>query len=99
MAMIRVTSSRLKAAAESLQDLNSRFKNRVEELCGKEQSLAQMWEGQAQSAFHGAFVRDSQQMEAFYSLINQYIRALLEIAARYEQAEARNAEIAGTRNY
>ena len=86
MAMIRVTSSRLKAAAESLQDLNSRFKNRAEELCGKEQSLAQMWEGQAQS-------------EAFYSLINQYIRALLEIAARYEQAEARNAEIAGTRNY
>ena len=43
MAMIRVTSSRLKAAAESLQDLNSRFKNRAEELCGKEQSLAQMW--------------------------------------------------------
>ncbi len=99
MAMIRVTSSRLKAAAESLPDLNSRFKNSAEDLCGKEQSLAQMWEGQAQSAFHGAFVRDSQQMEAFYRLINQYIRALLEIAARYEQAEARNAEIAGTRNY
>lgn len=99
MAMIRVTSSRLRAAAENLQDLNSQFKNRAEELSGKEQSLAQMWEGQAQSAFHGAFVRDSQQMEAFYGLINQYIQALLEIAARYEQAEARNAEIAGTRNY
>lgn len=99
MAMIRVTSARLRAAAESLQDLNNQFKNRAEELNGKEQSLSQMWEGQARDAFHGAFVRDSEQMSAFYSLINQYVRALLEIATRYEQAEARNAEIAGARNY
>lgn len=99
MAMIRVTSSRLRSAAETLQDLNGRFRSTAQELQGKEQTLAQMWEGQAQSAFHGAFVRDSQQMEAFYGLINQYIRALLEIAARYEQAEARNAEIASARSY
>ena len=99
MAMIRVTSSRLREAAESLQKLNSQFKNRSEELQGKEKALSQMWEGQAQTAFHGAFMRDSHQMEAFHSLINQYIRALLEIASRYEQAEARNTEIAGSRSY
>ena len=51
MAMIRVTSARLRAAAESLQDLNNQFKNRAEELNGKEQSLSQMWEGQARDAF------------------------------------------------
>ncbi len=99
MAMIRVTSSKLRNAAESLQNLNSRFKNKAEDLQGKEQSLAQMWEGQAQLAFHNAFMKDSQQMSAFHQLIDQYIRALLEIASRYEQAEARNAEIAGTRSY
>ena len=56
MSMIRVTSSRLREAAESLQKLNSQFKNRSEELQGKEKALSQMWEGQAQTAFHGAFL-------------------------------------------
>lgn len=99
MAMIQVTSSRLRSAAENLQNLNSQFKSKTEGLWGKEQELAQMWEGQAKDAFHGAFVKDKQQMEAFGQLIVQYVQALLEIALRYEQAEARNAEIAGTRNY
>ncbi|MGN1179753.1 MAG: WXG100 family type VII secretion target [Suilimivivens sp.] len=99
MAMIRVTSSRLRNAAENLQNLNSQFKNKEEDLRAKEQALSQMWEGQAQAAFHGAFTRDSQQMDAFHQLINQYVHALLEIAERYERAEARNAEIAGARSY
>jgi WXG100 family type VII secretion target len=99
MAQIRVTSSRLRSAAESLQNLNNQFKNKSENLCSREQALSQMWEGQAQTAFHSAFQKDSQQMNTFYQLINQYVSALLEIAARYEKAEARNAEIAGNRSY
>lgn len=99
MAMIQVTSLRLRNAAESLQSLNGQFKNKAEELEGKEQALSQMWEGKAQAAFHSAFMKDSQQMRAFHQLINQYVQALLEISARYEQAEARNAEIAGNRSY
>lgn len=99
MAMIQVTSSRLRNAAENLQNLNGQFKNRTEELWGKEQDLTRMWEGQAKDAFHGAFVKDRQQMETFGQLISQYVQALLEIAVRYEQAEARNAEIAGARSY
>lgn len=99
MAMIMVTSSRLRNAAENLQNLNGQFKNKADDLCTKEQSLSQMWEGQAQTAFHNAFARDSQQMNAFHQLINQYVQALLEIAVRYEKAEARNAEIAGARSY
>lgn len=99
MVMIQVTSSGLRNAAETLQSLNSQFKGKTEELWGREQELSQMWEGQAKDAFHGAFVKDRQQMEAFCQLIDRYVQALLEIAARYEQAEARNAEIAGTRNY
>ncbi len=99
MAMIQVTSQRLRNAAESLQNLNGQFKAKAGELSGKEQALCQMWEGQAKSTFHVAFDRDSQQMEVFYNLIQQYVQALLEIAQRYEQAEARNAEIAGNRTY
>lgn len=99
MAMIQVTSQRLRSAAENLQNLNGQLKAKAAELAGKEQALCQMWEGAAKNAFHTAFDRDSQQMETFYGLINQYIQALLEIAQRYEQAEARNAEIARNRTY
>ena len=99
MAMIRVTSARLRSAAGELQNLNGQFQSRARELQGKEQALCQMWEGQAKEAFHGAFTKDSQQMDAFYRLINQYIQAMLEIAARYEQAEVRNAQTAAARTY
>lgn len=99
MAMIQVTSVRLRNAAQELQNLNGQFRNKAQELSGKEQALCQMWEGQAKDAFHAAYVRDSQQMDAFSQLIGQYVQALLEIAERYEQAEIRNAEIAGSRSY
>lgn len=99
MAMIHVTSARLRKAAQELQNLNSQFKNKSEDLSTKEQALCQMWEGQAKDAFHMAFLRDGQQMNAFHQLIVQYVQALLDIAARYEQAEARNTEIAGSRKY
>ena len=99
MAMIRVTSARLRSAAGELQNLNGQFQSKAKDLQGKEQALCQMWEGQAKEAFHGAFTKDSQQMDAFYRLINQYIQAMLEIAGRYEQAEARNAQTASARTY
>lgn len=99
MAMIQVTAGKLREAADGLQNLNGQFKNKSTELGEKGQVLCQMWEGQAKTAFQGAFTRDCQQMEAFHQLMNQYIQALLEIAAGYEQAEAKNAEIASMRSY
>lgn len=99
MAMIQVTAGKLREAADGLQNLNGQFKNKSTELGEKGQALCQMWEGQAKTAFQGAFTRDCQQMEAFHQLMNQYIQALLEIAAGYEQAEAKNAEIASVRSY
>ena len=99
MGYIQVTSRELRNSAGRLQDLNSQFKAKATELAEKETSLCGMWEGSAEDAFHQAFTRDRQQMDAFYQLIAQYIQALLEIAARYEQAEARNREIAAARNY
>ena len=99
MAMIQVTSAKLKAAAQELQNLNGQFKNKAQELSGKEHALCQMWEGKAKDAFHTAYTRDYQQIEVFTQLIGQYIQVLSEIAERYEQAERRNAEIAGSRSY
>ncbi|MFT3984422.1 MAG: hypothetical protein QM697_10990 [Lachnospiraceae bacterium] len=58
-----------------------------------------MWEGQANDTFHSAYIRDQGQMERFHSAIEQYIAALLVIAARYEEAEARNTATASARSY
>lgn len=99
MAFFQVTSSELKNKAGRLQELNSQFKAKASELGEKEASLCSMWEGTAKETFHQAFTRDRQQMDVFHQLINQYVQALLEIAARYEQAEARNREIAAARKY
>lgn len=99
MAFFQVTSSELRNKASRLQELNGQFKAKAAELGEKEASLCSMWEGEAKNAFHQAFLNDRQQMDAFYQLIGQYVQALLEIAARYEEAEARNREIASARKY
>ena len=99
MAFFQVTSSKLRNTAGRLSDLNSQFKAKAAQLGEQEAALCGMWEGQAKDSFHQAFLRDRQQMEAFEHLIGQYVQALLEIAVRYEQAEARNREIASARNY
>lgn len=99
MAFFQVTASELRNAAGRLSDLNSQFRARASRLGEQEAALCSMWEGQAKDTFHQAFLRDRQQMDVFGQLIAQYVQALLEIAARYEQAESRNREIAAARNY
>ncbi|MCM1135545.1 MAG: WXG100 family type VII secretion target [Clostridium sp.] len=99
MSFFNVTSSELRNRAGRISDLNSQFKAKAAELGEQEAALCGMWEGIARDTFHQAFTRDKQQMDIFYQLIAQYVQALLEIAARYEQAEARNREIAAARNY
>ena len=99
MAFFQVTSSELRNKASRLQELNGQFKAKASELQEKESALCSMWEGEAKNMFHQAFMNDRQQMNAFYGLIAQYVQALLEIAARYEEAEARNREIAAARKY
>lgn len=99
MAMIQVTASELRKQAEVLRGLNTKFQAQVTNLESVEQSLKGMWEGQANTAFHGAFVKDKGQMDNFYSAIGQYIAALLVIAQRYEQTETKNIDTATTRVY
>lgn len=99
MGFFQITSHELRNKAETLRDLNSQFEAKGTELAEQEGSLCSMWEGQAKELFHQAFVRDREQMTAFSGLIGRYIQAMLEIAARYEEAEARNAELASARKY
>lgn len=99
MSAFSVTASELRKRADDLTTLNSKLKGEIQSLEGYEAQLANMWEGQAQAAFRNAFNNDKGQMTAFASAIEQYVAALLNIAAKYEQAEQKSQEIASTRNY
>lgn len=99
MAKIVVTSVTIQSGAEELQNLNAQFKNAVNTLAQLEEALAGMWEGDAQEAFRRAFQSDKIQMDNFFNAIEVYAQRLEAAAAKYEQAEAQNTEIATTRTY
>lgn len=97
MSSFRVSSQELRAKAGELEQMNAQFKSAVEALSSSEASLATMWEGDAQKAFHTAFNNDKGQFEKFSAGIAQYIQALLNAAGQYESAEAKNVNTASTR--
>lgn len=97
--MIRVSATELIAKANELKNLNAQLKASIGELEATEETLRTMWEGEANDAFHTAFTNDKIQMTNFYNAIEVYIYRLLEIAAKYQQAEATSREIAATRTY
>ncbi len=99
MAQFRVSVSELRAKAEALRSLNAQFKSEVSDLESQEQALCGMWEGDAKNSFDQAFKSDKVQMDNFYNAIEVYVQRLESAAAKYEQAESMNTEIAQTRNY
>ena len=99
MAKFQVTTAELKAAIADLQEKNSTFKNKVNELEQAQQALRAQWQGDANNAFNAAFTNDKGQWTTFSSLIDQYIQALNVIMLTYEKAEATNTSTATTRNY
>ena len=99
MALIRVTSTELRAKAAELRDLNGKLKSSSRNLESREAQLYSMWDGESNEAFHNAFLSDRTQIDNMYRAIENYIISLENIAARYEQAEAANVEIAATRTY
>ncbi|MCR5109040.1 MAG: WXG100 family type VII secretion target [Lachnospiraceae bacterium] len=99
MAFFQVTANELRSKAEELRNLNSSFMSQTEALQNTEEALKTMWEGEANNAFHNAFVRDKGQMDGFRETIEQYVETLLLIASKYEEAEARNVATASSRSY
>ncbi|MBQ5399168.1 MAG: WXG100 family type VII secretion target [Ruminococcus sp.] len=95
----KVTISMLTKQCEDLKTLNERLKQTIQKMENSEGALNNMWDGEANDAFHAAFNNDKVKMMEFYNLINKYIVNLNNIAARYSQAETANTDIARTRSY
>lgn len=99
MSAFSVTANELRTKAMELSTLNGSLKTAVSELEATEQTLMGQWDGDAKNVFHQAFSNDKVQMTNFSTLIDKYVNTLAAIAAKYEQAEAENAETASTRAY
>lgn len=99
MSKMNVTVTNLTSGADTLEQLNTQFKNAVSQLESLEGTLSSMWEGEANTSFRTAFNNDKAQMTEFYNVITRYVATLRQIANRYNQTEAQNTEIASRRTY
>lgn len=97
MAEIKVTPRELRSKADTLEELNRKFRDEVQKMTSYEAELAGMWEGESQKAFRKAFNDDKLKMERFALNIDKYIMALREDAQKYEEAENRATAIASER--
>lgn len=99
MSKFTVSAAEMQSAISELSSANNEFKNRVNELEAAQKELAGQWQGDANTAFNNAFLRDKGQWSAFANLVDQYISALSGIKTQYEKAEAANSSTAKSRNY
>lgn len=96
---ITVTTAQLNSKASELRGQNTNLKTQIENLQTEEASLNSMWDGDANDAFHTAFSNDIAQMTSFYTAVENYCKALEQIAVQYDNTEAANQSIASTRSY
>ncbi len=97
MSRYSLTAQEIQAAITDLTTSNGQFKQRIADLQGKQQELAGMWQGDANTAFNNAFNTDKGKWDAFAQLMDRYIEALGTIKQTYEAAEATNTQTAVTR--
>ena len=97
MAQYKVTSSELKNAANSLRSYNNSIKNQLESLVNQEQALNNQWDGDANDAFHRAFTTNKAKFDKFVQAVEKFSTTLTQVAERYDQAESKNTQIAGTK--
>jgi len=97
MALVQVSSSDLKSAANELRQLNSNFHTQVEALVAQQQKLNGQWEGEAHDMFNHAFNTDKVKWDQFHAQVEEYALALDNIAIEYANKESANLTIASER--
>lgn len=99
MASIKVTSIELRGAASNLREYNGNLKSQVASLENSEATLNGQWQGDANTAFHKAFLENKVFMDKFVAEIEKYCAALETAAAKYDAKEAANVEIVAQRKH
>ncbi len=97
MSHLKVTSEKLREARTQLENQNKQLETQIETLQQAQIRLAEMWRGDANTAFNNVFKKDVQQFTAFRNLIRDYGTVLERAAQTYDEKERENVRIASTR--
>ena len=98
MAQLVVSTQQIRSQATQLKSRNESFKRKVEQLAQQERSLDNMWDGDANNAFKSNFQEDQKQFMNFYNGINDFVKALNQIADEYDRMEASAKQVAANRS-
>jgi len=88
------SSAAIQQIIDELTNLNREFRAKADEIRQEQSTLTTKWKGDASTEFQDNFHREEPNFESFATAIDEYISALQEILAQYEQAEESNKAIA-----
>jgi len=88
MAINRVDSQGMRAAANDIEQMASEYTQQVAALFMVGQELDAMWDGDASDTFKTRLGQDQPRFEALNNVIKQYIDALRRNAESYDKNEA-----------
>ncbi len=93
----RVTPSKLRQEADSLETLCHQFNESVNKLKSEKDRLAGQWKGEANTIFNQEVEKDLQKFTQFFTGVKDYASKLRDNAQKYEDAENKNTTIARVR--
>lgn len=90
--ILKVTPETLKSTAGEFQSTNGQIKSTTDEMVNLINGLKSIWEGTAAEAFTAKVSGLQQDMNKIYSMINEHVKDLTEMADTYIRAENANAQ-------
>ena len=95
--ILKVTPERLAAAAGELEANGSSMKSCTDEMISLVNEIsADVWSGDAASAYKSRFAGLQGDMDRIWKMINEHVRDLNEMANNYNMAETENQELTGS---
>lgn len=94
MERLVVTSSQLKSISDQFKTVANQVKRTTDDMMTTVNSINNVWEGDAASAYKTQFGKLQEDMDQMYKMIMEYDKDLDEIAQKYNEAEKANAQLA-----
>ena len=88
MAINKVNTQGMRAAANDIEQMASEYTQQVTMLYSVGQELDGMWDGDASDTFKAQLGQDQPRFEALNTVVKQYTEALRNNAESYDRAEA-----------
>lgn len=90
--ILKVTPEVLKSTASEFQSTNGQIKATTDEMVNLISGLKSVWEGSAADAFTAKVSGLQRDMNKIYSMVNEHVRDLTDMAENYIRAEDANAQ-------